>query len=104
MDEETRWEQANEEFMDLMNEVLQSYDNKAIIHQGGYLLSYFSHFIVSLDENKKVDFSYFFRLALKIHESDFSLDDKLAFVSKIFATLERVYPEFYSEYKKDIFS
>ena len=102
MDKEDKWDHANEEFMGFMNGFLQKAENDNLIHQSGQVLSCFGHFIASIEERKDADFTYFYKFVLKTYESDYSPSDKHAIVSKILLILEKVYPNFYSEYQKDI--
>jgi hypothetical protein len=98
MEEDSKWDEANGQFMDFVNDMIgQSADDK-LIEQSGKMLSYFSHFIVSIAESKEPEFKYFFQFVLTLVDSTFSIADKQKIVSKMMEVLRNVYPDFYSGY------
>ena len=82
MDKEDRKNFADEEFMGCINGFLQKAENDNLIHQSGQVLLCFGQFFSSIEERKVPDFNYFFRIVLKIYESDFSATDKHAIIKK----------------------
>lgn len=67
-----------------------------MIEQSGKMLSYFSHFIVSIEESDEPEFKYFFQFVLTVDESTFSAADKLKILAKIMEVLRNVYPDLYA--------
>ena len=98
MKEDSGWMEANGQFMDLINDMIGRSPDDEMISKSGQMLSYFGHFIVSIEKSDVPEFRYFFQLMLTVDESGFSSADKQKIVSKSFKVLRNNYPEFYSGY------
>jgi hypothetical protein len=98
MEEDNKWDEANEQFMDFVNDMMGQSPDDEIIKQSGEMLSYFSHFLVSMEKSEEPEFKYFYQLVVTVDESAYSADDKQKIESKVMEVLRNVYSDFYARY------
>lgn len=94
----SKWHEANGQFMDLINEMIGMNPVDEMIEKSGQMLSYFSHFIVPIEEKETPEFRYFFQFMLTLDKSTFSPADRQKITSELLEVLRNFYPEFYSSY------
>lgn len=98
MEEDSKWDEANGQFMDFVNDMMGQSPDDEIIKQSGQMLSYFSHFLVSMEKSEEPEFKYFYQLVVTVDESNYSSANKQKFTSKVMEILRNVYPAFYTRY------
>lgn len=100
MNKESKWDEIEGDFLDFINEIISKNPDQERIEVLGKVLSYTSHFMISLEENDDPEFLYFFLLILTINDSILTQDEKQKIISKIMGILKDEYPLLYSGYSK----
>ncbi|HKK42332.1 MAG TPA: hypothetical protein VJ963_07985 [Bacteroidales bacterium] len=103
MGEDNNWDEANGQFLDFVNDIMGQNPDDEIIKQSGQMLSYFSHFLVSIKKNEEPEFKYFYQLVMVVDESEYSANDQQKIVSKVMEILRNVYPDVNGNYKCRVF-
>lgn len=98
MKKESKWDEANGQFLDFINDLINKNPDKDIIKKSGHMLSYFSHFIISIEESDEPEFRYFYQFIVTVDESVFSTADKQKITSKLLEVIRIAYPDFYTRY------
>lgn len=94
---ESKWDEASGQFVDFIDDIMENHDD-ACIGQSGEMLSFFSHFIISIENNEEPAFKYFFQLLAIINDSGYSADDKQKIIFKVLEILKKEYPDFYNRF------
>jgi hypothetical protein len=98
MEKDSKWDEANEPFMDFVNDMMGQSPDDEMIEQSGQMLSYFSHFIVSIEKSEEPEFKFFFQFVVTVDESNYSSSDKQKIMAKFIEVLRNVYSDFYAMY------
>jgi hypothetical protein len=97
MKDGSKWDEASSQFVDFIDDIMENHDDNCI-GQSGEMLSFFSHFIISIEEKELPIFKYFFQLMAIINDSGYSTDEKQRIIFKVLGILKQEYPDFYNRY------